>query len=84
MPPAGEAGLFSMLPQPHERYDMLFTALFPLAGRRPGATRSANPSTPATGPSADSLRVTATALRAWGAEVDAEDLENRAARVSSS
>lgn len=60
---------------------MLFSAMFPLAGRgkRRTATAAAVES-----PSAESLRVTASALRAWGAEVDAEELEARAARVAAS
>lgn len=60
---------------PHERPDMLFSALFPLAGRVP--TRPAAPAALAV-PSAESLRVTASALRAWGAEDDTEELDTRA------
>ncbi|NLU63522.1 hypothetical protein HCA61_14780 [Rhodococcus sp. HNM0563] len=59
---------------------MLFSAMFPLAGRK---SRPA-PAVSSTTPSAESLRVTASALRAWGAEVDADELEARAARVAAS
>lgn len=58
---------------------MLFSTMFPLAGR--GKRRPAS-SASAANPSAESLRVTASALRAWGAEVDADELEARAARVA--
>lgn len=64
---------------------MLFSALFPLAGRRAAARPADSSQAAGAGaPSADSLRVTASALRAWGAEVDAESLEDRAARIASS
>ncbi|TCN41609.1 hypothetical protein EV641_13020 [Rhodococcus sp. SMB37] len=60
---------------------MLFSAMFPLAGR---SKRRPAPTAAAANPSAESLRVTASALRAWGAEVDADELEVRAARVTAS
>lgn len=60
---------------------MLFSTMFPLAGRSKRRTASA---AAVANPSAESLRVTASALRAWGAEIDADDLEVRAARVAAS
>lgn len=67
--------------QTPERLNMLFSAMFPLAGRSKRRTASA---ASAANPSAESLRVTASALRAWGAETDADELEVRAARVAAS
>ncbi|MFD6856433.1 hypothetical protein ACFWCF_03670 [Rhodococcus sp. NPDC060090] len=67
--------------QTPERLNMLFSAMFPLAGRSKRRTVSA---ASAANPSAESLRVTASALRAWGAEADADELEVRAARVAAS
>lgn len=49
---------------------MLFSALFPLAGR--GKASSGAIETAEVAPSEDSLRVTASALRAWATKDDTE------------
>lgn len=58
---------------------MLFSALFPLAGRVKAG--SGDDETPAPAPSADSLRVTASALRAWGT-TGTDEFGSEAARTA--